>query len=98
MVIVSQDKELILNFENIDAIEIGNPLEYVDGMFKVFAITISDNEYTIGKYSTEKRAKEVLQEIILTYAGEAMVEYNGYILFEMPKEWDYVKDKRTELI
>ena len=86
MTIVSQDKELILNFENIDAIGIGNPLEDDDGMFKVLASTTSDNEYTLGRYATEERAKEVLQEIILTYAGEAMVEYNGYILFEMPEE------------
>ena len=64
MIIVSQDKTKIVNFENIDAIEIGNPLEYVDGMFKVFASTTSDNEYTLGRYSTEERAKEVLQEII----------------------------------
>ena len=67
MIIVSQDKELILNFENIEAIGIGNPLEDDDGMFKVLASTTSDNEYTLGKYVTEERAKEVLQEIIKEY-------------------------------
>lgn len=67
MIIVSQDKELILNFGNIDVIGIGNPLENDDGMFKVLASTTSDNEYTIGKYSTEERAKEVLQEIVKQY-------------------------------
>lgn len=95
MIIVSQDKELILNFENIDAIEIGNPLEYDDGMFKVFAITTSDNEYTLGKYETEKRAKEVLQEIMKKYL-EIKCFYNSKFevmqaieqpkVFEMPKE------------
>lgn len=86
MIIVSQNKELILNFENIDAIGIRNPLEDDDGMLKVLASTTSDNEYTLGKYATEERAKEVLQEIITTYTTEAIVEYNGYISFEMPKE------------
>lgn len=67
MIIVSQDKELILNFENIEAIGIGNPLEDDDGMFKVLASTTSDNEYTLGKYKTEERAKKVLQEIVKQY-------------------------------
>ena len=67
MIIVSQDKELILNFENIEAIGIGNPLEDDDGMFKVLASTTSDNEYTLGRYATEERAKEVLQEIMKKY-------------------------------
>lgn len=67
MIIVSQDKELVLNFKNIDVIGIGNPLEDDDGMFKVLASTTSDNEYTLGKYETEKRAKEVLQEIAKVY-------------------------------
>ena len=72
MIIVSQDKDLILNFRNIDAMGIGNPLEDDDGMFKVLASTTSDNEYTLGKYKTEERAKEVLQEIIKVYKF-----YNG---------------------
>lgn len=76
MIIVSQDKELILNFENIEAIGIGNPLEDDDGMFKVLASTTSDNEYilgryaneyTLGRYATEERAKKVLQEIVKQY-------------------------------
>ena len=97
MIIVSQDKELILNFKNIDVIGIGNPLENEDGMFKVLASTISDNEYTIGKYSTEKRAKEVLQEIIKVYKfykGETyyvedtkkLLGKYEYGVYEMPVE------------
>ena len=96
MIIVSQDKELILNFENIDAIGIGNPLEDDDGMFKVLASTTSDNEYTLGKYATEEKAKEVLQEIIIAIRGKNMVQFsNGEMkevypikndVYEMPKE------------
>ena len=67
MIIVSQDKSVILNFDNTEAIAILNPLENNEGMFKVCAITPSDNEYTLGKYTTEERAKEVLQQIISRY-------------------------------
>ena len=78
MIIVSQDKELILNFENIEAIGIGNPLEDDDGMFKVLASTASDNEYTLGKYKTEERAKEVLQEITKAYQTTGIC-YSGQV-------------------
>ena len=95
MIIVSQDKDLILNFKNIDAIGIGNPLEYVDGMFKVFASTTSDNEYTLGRYSTEERGKEVLEEIMKKYLEikcfynskyEVMQDIEQPKVFEMPVE------------
>ena len=95
MIIVSQDKELILNFENIDAIEIGNPLEYDDGLFQILAFTTSDSEYTLGKYKTEERAKEVLQEIMKKYLEikcfynskyEVMQAIEQPKVFEMPKE------------
>lgn len=67
MVIISQDKTMILNFEYIETIEIGNPLENNDGKFKILCDTTSDNQYTIAEYETEERAKEVLQEIISKY-------------------------------
>lgn len=95
MVIVSQDKELILNFENIDAIEIGNPLEYDDGLFQILAFTTSDSEFTLGKYKTEERAKEVLQEIMKKYLEikcfynskyEVMQAIEQPKVFEMPVE------------
>ena len=96
MIIVSQDKELILNFENIEAIGIGNPLKYVDGMFKVFASTTSDNEYTLGKYKTEERAKEVLQEIMKRYL-EIKCFYNSKYevmqAIEQPKVYEMPVEK-----
>lgn len=96
MIIVSQDKRKIVNFENIDAIEIGNPSEYVDGMFKVFASTTSDNEYTLGRYSTEERAKEVLQEIMKRYL-EIKCFYNSKYevmqAIEQPKVYEMPVEK-----
>ena len=96
MIIVSQDKELILNLENIEAIGIGNPLEDDGGMFKVLASTTSDNEYTLGRYATEERTKEVLQGIIKAYQTteicyRGQVNYNPINsihrpIYEMPVE------------
>ena len=63
MNIVSQDKETIVNYENIEAIGIGCPLENNEGKFLILVNTSSDNQYTIAKYNTEERAKEVLQKI-----------------------------------
>ena len=64
MIIVSQCKDTIINFKNIEILGIGNPLEDDDGKFKILANTIIENQYVIAKYKTEERAKEVLQEIV----------------------------------
>jgi hypothetical protein len=81
MIIVSQDEDLIINFNNVTVIGIAqnNPKE-------IDSITTDGEEQYLGEYKTEERAKEVLQEIITTYTTKAVVEYNGYISFEMPKE------------
>ena len=39
MIIISQDKTMILNFEYIETIEIENPLENNDGKFKILCDT-----------------------------------------------------------
>ena len=64
MIIVSQDKTKILNFDNIEVIGIGNPLEDDEGKFKILVDTTNDNEFSIAEYETEDRAKEVLKEIL----------------------------------
>lgn len=94
MIIVGQDKDIILNFNNTESIAILNPLEDNDGMFRVCAITPSDNEYTLGNYKTEERAKEVLQEIIsrYEYAQRNLADSNDtspfeqVFIYQMPEE------------
>lgn len=58
MIIVSQDKKKIINFERITKITVGGT-----------GILVGDNVFIpkgeeIAKYETEERAKEVLQEIV----------------------------------
>lgn len=92
MIIVSQDKKQVINFNTIDFIDI-MPMD--DGRFEVdanFAHCITE----LGYYDTEERAKEVLEEIIKTYIeskkaqettsmfGFSVIPSNTY--YEMPKE------------
>lgn len=84
MITINQDKTLILNFENIEAIGIGNPLGNNDRKFKIFCNMTSGNQYIIAEYKTEERAKEVLQ-VIGERGGVANFIYSPKV-YEVPKE------------
>lgn len=80
MIIVSQNKREIFNFEMAKNI-------YVETEEKSYSIQIDDN--FSGKYDTEERAKEVLQEIITRYENwenMKMGQPSGICLpvYEMP--------------
>lgn len=64
MIIVSQDKETIINFENITRISIMPPAE--EGYKYSIAI---NGCLDLGYYKTKERAKEVLQEIITRHGN-----------------------------
>ena len=96
MIIVSQDKEVIVNFDNVENIWINNPLENNEGKFEIRAETYSNN-MLIGEYKTEERAKEVLQEISNWYGLQDLKQMDcmsaiAYTLgrrtsiYTMPKE------------
>lgn len=92
MIIVSQDKTKIVNFDNIAHIFISKDSE------KHFLIEygkMTGTSELLGVYSTEERAKEVLQEIISLYKktdcvigiGESLKQVvNLPKVYEMPKE------------
>lgn len=70
MIIVSQDKDLIVNFDNITVIGIAeNNLKEID------SITTDGAEQFLAEYATEERAKEVLQEIVKKYSS--YMQLNG---------------------
>lgn len=95
MIIVSQEKDRIINFDNILQIYIT-----IDEDDKGCYIQYEDcnNSYEgLGKYNTKERAKEVLQEIVKTYVltEQYKVEdertriklmMEGILLYEMPKD------------
>ena len=89
MLILSQDKTRIVNFKNKEDIFLKE--DYYEGKFigtKIIAIGKIDS--LLGKYNTEERAKEVLQEIIEKYKEEnyAMIESMGkaQLVYEMPEK------------
>ena len=84
MIIVSQNKAEIVNFNNIGKIYI----DYSNGNYKVICTDIQGCFLTsLAEYKTEERAKEVLQEIIDNYKfnhWEAVGQKNS--VFKMPGE------------
>lgn len=88
MIIVSQDRYKVINFNNVSVIAINEhdiECETTDGIV-----------ITIGTYKTVKREKEILQEIVEAYVdskkskeaqavfGYSVIPSNTY--YEMPKE------------
>ena len=93
MLIVSQDKNEILNFNNIMNIEITDCDEDGFGIFAGFIVGRDDNYRLLGYYKTEERAKEVLHGIIEHYRNYSTAKNAGYVdvlretaVYEMPEK------------
>lgn len=90
MIIVSQDKKGIINFNNIMSIDIIDAEK--DGWLisAAFLIGIDDIYRELGYYKTEKRAQEVLQEIVSKYRQYNLDNNKAVTIlpkvYEMPKE------------
>ena len=91
MIIVSQNKEMILNFNMISYLSIGEnhkgSINKKDFKYSIYA----DNVKNIGDYPTLDRAKEVLKEIY-TFKTHTIAMSNEGITseikehYEMPQE------------
>ena len=76
MIIVSQDKTKIVNFDNLIQIYITQDEEETANFIRYESV---DSLYDdLGQYKTEERAKEVLQEIIKSYRDYRTAECDGY--------------------
>jgi hypothetical protein len=68
MIIVGQGKDVIINFDNIvNLVVIKNTIVSISNIEESTGITIAE-------YETEKRAKEVLEEITFAYANMEMLK------------------------
>lgn len=68
MLIVSQDKDAIINFDNIaNLVVLENNIVSICNIEEKTGITIAE-------YETEERAKEVLEEITFAYANMEMLK------------------------
>ena len=86
MIIVSQDREEIVNFDKVESIWICSDEE---GCFTIE--TTADTNTTLGYYKTKERAKEVLQEIITRHGNRENMKVgqpSGICLpvYEMPED------------
>ena len=90
MIIVSQDKTDVINFDNVSWLYI-EPNDFTINVALRYGESIS-----IAEYKTEERAKEVLQEIIKTFSyiqlsgtyeeARLKMEITKLGRYEMPKE------------
>ena len=84
MIIVNQRQDIIINFTNVISI-------YVKEKDVQVLMNCIEDALILGKYATEKRAKEVLQEIIERYTNWNNLVYGQPTgecspKYEMPKE------------
>ena len=96
MRIVSQDKEKIVNFDNMTRVYI--TFDEGDDDVCIRTETVDSLYEDLGYYKTEERAKEVLAEIIKSYRDYRTAECDGYTdscnkfvlqetaVFEMPED------------
>ena len=78
MIIVSQEKDAILNFDNVIGIRIAIDIES-NKETRIAIDTIEGERYYIARYSTEERTKEVIADIYMRISERKTV-------YEMPKE------------
>ena len=83
MLILSKDKNGIVNFTNITSILVENK--------ELIARVTNGHKATLGEYDTEERAKEVLQEIIKVYKQSGNVKIDNVqaenkVVYKMPEK------------
>lgn len=92
MVIVSQDKKEVINFENILSVKLFHDDEDNECLYEIYTTVNApgDNYILLGEYNTEERAKEVLQEIVSKYRQYNLDNNKAVTMipkvYEMPKE------------
>ena len=74
MLIRSQNKAILLNFSNFDAI-----YTVKDGDDFIISSLKDENKCTLGKYFTKAKAMKVLDMIQEAYADEKLVDYTTYL-------------------
>ena len=101
MIIVSQDKTMIINFNNVEHIKIRKlPINEIG--YAINIETCSSNLERFAMYDTEERAKEVLQEIVQKFSSYLKLEGGPAILqgqiniqpniFNIPKVYKMPED------
>ena len=86
MIIESQDKTKIVNFDNLTQIYITQDEEETANFIRYESV---DSLYEdLGQYETEERAKEVLQEIISKYKTTLYNSKTNETVVNIPKIYE----------
>ena len=92
MIIISQNKTEIFNFDEIFRLYVDNwsneEFATEPNCFCIKVEKSSDNMICafLGEFKTEERAKEVLAEITEFWKNGAMSDYKGFICYDMPED------------
>ncbi len=98
MIIISQDKSEIINFNNILSVKLYHDNEDAECLYEIYTTVNApgDNYILLGIYNIEERAKEVLQEITNTFSAgqlngtldemDLILKAKAMARYEMPKE------------
>ena len=86
MIIVSQDKEKIDNFDNLTQVYITQDEE--ETAYFIRCETVDSLYDDLGEYKTEERAKEVLQEIISKYKTTLYNSKTNETVVNIPKVYE----------
>ena len=86
MIIVSQDKEKIINFDNMTRVYI--TFDEDDDYVCIRTETVDSLYEDLGYYKTEARAKEVLQEIINKYKTTLYNSKTNETVVNIPKVYE----------
>lgn len=92
MIILSQDKTEIINFDNVININIDDCGEEGYLISAGFIVGRDDNYRDLGYYKTEEGAKEVLRQLLCEYENCNCKSYSagfGYVsnaVYEMPEK------------
>ena len=89
MIIVSQDKEKIVNFDNLTQVYITQDEE--ETAYFIRYETVDSLYDDLGQYKTEERAKEVLQEIISKYKTTLYNSRTNETVVNIPKVYEMPK-------
>ena len=95
MIIVSQDKDNIVNFDNIVSIGINDFDINRETTFQRITAETIGTATVLGDYKTEERAKEVLNEIVNKYKEvKAICDINNnkYEVIDRPKVYEMPKE------
>ena len=97
MIIVSQDKKMLINFNNIVSVYVIKNYVSEEKGYKGYNINFATNKginFVLAIYETEERAKEVLQEIAEKVCDGSYVQMTtDEINFEVSKPIYYMPEK-----